>query len=136
MSEREEWVRSQMVAAGIDQVCQTSVRRLLDVWDTMTFADDDPRISVVLDAFTALAQSHALRPMSEATVTWMPARVSKPKQHDQVRVALDAFSGPLGLDLNGREGTVARITHGLYVVAFSDGSSRHLSPDLLETRGA
>jgi hypothetical protein len=132
-----EWVQRQMNGAGLPQTTQTSVHRLIEVWNTMSFRDGDPAAESTIEAFSKLALGHALPVLADADgpARWVSSTIAKPRQGSRVRIRLDGYTGEAGERLNGREGAVARVTYGLLVVSFDGMSgSQHFRPDMLETR--
>jgi hypothetical protein len=129
-----EWAAAQLKKSGTDQVTTTSVLRLIELWDTMSFGSDVERRDNVLNLFGELARSHALAASDPTPYTWISANTAKPRQHDRVRVRLDAYTGETGTMLNGEEGVVARIARGTLVIAMDIGGVIHINPSLLETQ--
>jgi hypothetical protein len=129
-----EWAAAQLTKSGTDQVTTTSVMRLIELWDTMTFGSDVERRDNVLNLFGELARSHALEAANPTPYTWVSANNAKPRQHDRVRVRRDAFAGEQGTILNGEEGVVARIARGTLVISMDIGGVIHINPSLLETQ--
>jgi hypothetical protein len=128
-----EWAANQLRNAAVDQVTATAVLSLMEVWETKTFWGDSERADRVLQLFTDLARGHAIEPESGPERKWVASTSAKPRQHDVVRVRLDAFRDEEKHELNGREGTIARVSRGTLVVAFEDGSVMHTAPENLET---
>lgn len=132
------WYVEQMREAGVAQQVQTSVLRLLEVWDTMNHTNVSR--DETLDVFGKLARGHALveQPMTVEEV-WEPARPGALVMGDRVRVFLNAYDGEAGLVHNGRRGLIVAIRYGDIVVRYDDehepkiDGARH-SPHMLEKR--
>lgn len=128
-----EWMRSQV--ESLDEATRTDVLALISVWEQFGFTAEDPRRDRVLDIFSDLARGVALDTDSpDSAWEWVPAVKAKPRQKDRVRVKRDAFTGELGVALNGKEGIVARISRGTLVVAIDNEGSLHVHPEKLEAR--
>lgn len=132
----ESWAEDQLARSGLSQAAQTSVRRLMDVWHTMRFPDDEMKADVIR-VFTSLTQGHAVA-LNDPNYAWFSAQTLRPRTNDVVRVRKDAY--PINDPMfrhNGAEGTVIRISRGTYVVSFGGSLEvQHFRPDMLETRRA
>lgn len=131
-----EWNRSQLESAGVDDETRVDVLSLLAVWERIVFPSGDPRRERVLTVFTDLARGIAIEKEPDPGFTWVSALKAKPRQKDRVRIKRDAFDGQTGLQLNGKEGIIARVSRGTLVVALDGEGSLHVAPEKLETRVA
>jgi hypothetical protein len=128
-----EWRREQLTSAGVDEETRADVLALLAIWERIVFTADDPRKEMVLTTFTDLARDIAIEKV-DPEFEWLPAIRVKPRQNDRIRIVRDAFSGDRGRELNGKEGTVARISRGVLVMAVDGSGTVHIHPELLEAR--
>lgn len=128
-----EWARDQLASVSLDEATSANVMNLLIAWERRDTGSDEER---VISIFSDLARGIAIETTTDdEDYTWGPAAKVKPRQHDVVRVRRDAFLTGPSRDLNGKIGTVARISRGTLVIAFDKGTrTAHLHPDKLEAQ--
>lgn len=126
----KEWVEAQLENAGAPQEVKTSVKRLLEVWDSMNHTvqtrNDTLRI------FNELARGHAI--VKQSDEKWRQCRPGEYAIRDTVRVRLDAYSGEKGQTHNGKRGRVAAV-RGRFAAVVYDGAGGETTlhePEMLE----
>lgn len=115
-----DWIDSQLTRAKISQPVKTSVKRLLEVMETMNHTDDTLRQT--LDAFHKLSLTHAIA-ADDPDENWVQCLPGEYKSGDTVRVHADAYTGAHGSRHNGKRGRVAGVRGGSTIVIYDDAVS-------------
>jgi hypothetical protein len=127
MSEFSDWADTQLRRAGFRpelggdmQITYSTVMRMCREWGEINFpAIGEENTKRILALLSRLLNHQAL-PIQDDPFSWVPSRQLPPAVGSAVRVKLDAFDGPKGSQLNGREGIVEGARRGDFIVTFMD----------------
>lgn len=134
-----DWITEQLKAARTKPSVSKIVIHLLKAYEELPADLNLADAKNALELLPKLAMGHALVAENQGPEVWVPGRPGVFKVGDQVRVAVDAFDGDVGLMHNGRRGRVAAIRSGDIIVDSTDDKmppllGSHYSPFKLEKR--
>jgi hypothetical protein len=128
-----EWVKQQFAKAKIKVGVGMAVLEMLKTWEDINLKGKDAE-----DALKILSQvglGYAL--VNDENKVWIDAQAGFIKVGEIVRVKANAFEAELGVEYNGREGTVVAVRSGDVIFNSTDGAipkleGMHFRPDKLQ----